>query len=204
MALRQITGTTGQCVSVEDVKDFLRIQSTAEDIMIEAFIKAAETWGENYTKRSFMRQQWELRLDKFPSGSTAMIKLPRGPLSTVSTEVVINYVEDTTAGNTTSIPSTAIAVDFYSVPGYVYPSYNNDWPDDARDEHNSIRITYYTGHSNAVHVPEEIKHWIKLRVGSMYEHRESVMVGSFGNPFSEMPRDYINGLLDPYVLMEHV
>ena len=203
MALRQITGTTGQCVSVEDVKDFLRIQTTAEDAMLEAFITAAETWGENYTKRSFMRQQWELRVDDFPSVSTGMIKLPRGPLSTVSTEVVVTYVEDTTVGNTTTISSSALSVDYYSIPGYVYPSYDNDWPDDVRDERNAVRITYYTGKENAVHVPEEIKHWIKLRVGSMYENRESVMVGNFGNQFAELPRSYVDGLLDPYVLMEH-
>ena len=44
-----------------------------------------------------------------------------------------------------------------------------------------------------------IKQWVKLRVGSMYENRESLMVGS-GNFISELPHSYVDGLLDEFVV----
>ena len=53
-------------------------------------------------KRSINKQQWELRIDDF-NGNDGDIELPRPPLTTVSSEVVVNYVKDTTAGDTTSI-----------------------------------------------------------------------------------------------------
>jgi hypothetical protein len=149
-----------------------------------------------------MRQQWELRLNDFP-GSSAEIELPRPPLSTASTDLVITYIEDTTAGNTTTVSSTRYSVDFYSEPAVVYPSYDNDWPDDVRDERNAVRITYYSGYANAAAVPQPIKQWVMLRVGAMYEHRESLMAGNFANQTAELPRNYVDGLLDEFVVMEH-
>lgn len=200
MALKRITEPTTQCVSVSDVKDFLRIQgTTAEDVLLSGLIKAAERYGENYMKRAIMRQQWELRLDDF-NGHDGEIELPRPPLSTNSTDVVISYIEDTTAGNTTSLATTAFTVDYYATPGRVYPSYDNEWPE-PRDEKNAVRITYYSGHSSPVLVPENIKQWVKLRIGAMYEHRESLMVGS-GNFVTELPHSYVDGLLDEFVVQD--
>ena len=198
MSLKRITAPSTQCVTVSEVKDFLRLQgTTSEDYLLLAFIKAAESYAENYMKRSINKQQWELRLDDF-NGHDGDIELPRPPLTTVSSEVVVNYVKDTTAGDTTSISATALTVDYQSEPGVLYPSYDNEWPD-HRDEHNAVRITYYSGYATPSLVPESIKQWVKLRVGSMYENRESLMVGT-GNFISELPHSYVDGLLDEFVV----
>ncbi len=203
MALKRITGPATEAVTVDECKDFLRIQgTTAEDLLLHSFIKTAHNYAENYTKRAIMRQQWELRLNDFP-GSSAEIELPRPPLSTASTDLVITYIEDTTTGNTTTVSSTRYSVDSYSEPAVVYPSYDNDWPDDVRDERNAVRITYYSGYANAAAVPQPIKQWVMLRVGAMYEHRESLMAGNFANQTVELPRNYVDGLLDEFVVMEH-
>ena len=44
-------------------------------------------------------------------------------------------------------------------------------------------------------VPEGIKSWIKLRVGSLYTHREEMAVLSRGRID---PLPFVQGLLDPY------
>jgi uncharacterized phiE125 gp8 family phage protein len=201
MALKRITAPSTQCVTVDEVKDFLRLQgSTSEDYLIESFIKSAESYAENYMKRSINKQQWELRLDEFPDLDEKVqdIELPRPPLSTVSSEVVVTYVKDTTLGDTTSVESTAFTIDYYSEPGIIYPSYDNEWPD-PKEIPNAVRVTYYSGYSTPANVPEAIKHWVKLRVGSMYENRESLMVGT-GNFISELPHSYVDGLLDEFVV----
>ncbi len=198
MVLKRITEPTTQCVAVYEVKEFMKFQgTTSEDILIHSLIKSAENYAENFCKRSIMRQQWEIRIDDFP-GINDEIELPMGPLSTAATDVVINYIEDSTVGNTTAIASTALTVDFYSEPGILYPSYDNYWPT-PRGDHNSVRITYYTGVSNAVNVPEAIKNWVKLRVTAQFENRESIMIGS-GNFLTELPYSFVDGLLDPYIL----
>jgi uncharacterized phiE125 gp8 family phage protein len=201
MALKRITAPSTQCVTVDEVKDFLRLQgTTSEDYLIQSFIKSAESYAENYMKRSINKQQWELRLDEFPDLDEKVqdIELPRPPLSTVSSEVVVSYVKDTTLGDTTSVASTAFTIDYYSEPGIIYPSYDNEWPE-PKEIKNAVRVTYYSGYSTPANVPEAIKHWVKLRVGSMYENRESLMVGT-GNFISELPHSYVDGLLDEFVV----
>ena len=52
-----------------------------------------------------------------------------------------------------------------------------------------------TGASFIGAVPEGLKHWILLRVGSLYENREEVAVLNRGK-VEELP--FVDGLLDPY------
>lgn len=52
-----------------------------------------------------------------------------------------------------------------------------------------------TGQSFIGAVPEGLKHWILLRVGSLYENREEVAVMNRGK-VEELP--FVDGLLDPY------
>lgn len=196
-SVRRITNPSTYSVTVEEAREFMRVQTTAEDFLIEALIKAAEGYAENYTKSAICRQQWQIKLDGF-DGHDGDIVLPRAPLSTVSTECVVQYIEDTTAGNTTTISATAITVDYDSRPGRVYPSYDNDWPE-PRDVRNAVTVTYWAGYSTPANVPDGIKSWIKVRVAAMYENRESVMVGS-GNFITELPRSFVDGLLDEFIV----
>jgi uncharacterized phiE125 gp8 family phage protein len=196
-SVRRITSPATYAVSLDEAREFMRVQTTADDLLIVSMIKAAESYAENYTKSAICRQQWQVKFDGF-DGHDGEIRLPRAPLSTVTTEVVITYIEDTTAGNTTALASTLYTVDYYSRPGVVYPSYDNDWPE-PRDERNAVVVTYWSGYSTPASVPDPIKAWIKLRVASMYENRESLMVGT-GNFISELPHSYVDGLLDEFIV----
>lgn len=211
MALKRITASTVSCVSLDEIKSFLRLStSTTEDTLLTAFIKAAESYAENYMKRSINKQQWELRLNSFSEPpencnhsdnflwQRGDIELPRPPLTSSSSEVEITYVDDATAGTTTSVESSAVTIDYFSEPGKVYPSYDNEWPE-AAEVRDAVRIIYYSGYATSNLVPEPIKQWVKLRVGAMYENRESLMVGS-GNFISELPHSYVDGLLDEFTV----
>ena len=59
----------------------------------------------------------------------------------------------------------------------------------------AVSVTFDAGYGTAAQVPEGIKSWIKLRVGSLYAHREEVAVVSRGR-LETLP--FIEGLLDPY------
>ena len=47
-------------------------------------------------------------------------------------------------------------------------------------------------------LPEGITAWIKMRVSQMYEYREPMQAGNM----TELPRSFVDGLLDPYVLID--
>ena len=197
MILTLVSETTLEPVTVDEVKTYMRIESTdstSEDSMIGTFITVARRQAENITKRALIIQTRQVIIDDF-ANTSAVIELPRPPLSSSASDVTITYVKDTTVGDTTTIGSTVFTVDNDSEPGRIYPAFNNEWPT-PRDQKNAITIQYVTGYSTAT-IPESITNWIKMRVLDMYENRES-----FSSSISlRVPRDYVNGVLDPYVIL---
>lgn len=192
--IRISSDTTVRALSVEEAKDYLRVTSTAENEVIRSMIKSAEDIAETKTKRGLCRRQYELILDDFP-GDTDAIELPYPPLSATVADVVITYLDET-SGNSTTLPATAYTVDYKSEPGRVYPSYDNEWPDNVRDVRNAVTIAYYSGYSDC---PETIKSWMKLKVAGMHEYRQPSIDGRW---ITDLNRDYVDGLLDPYILPE--
>jgi len=197
MILTLVTESTSEPITVDEAKTYLRMESTdstAEDGLIGSFITVARKYAENYTKTAFVTQTRKLIFDDF-SGSTSTIELPRPPVSTVSSNVSITYVEDTTAGNTTTIASTVYTVDADSRPARVFPSYGNEWPSSVRDQRNAVTIQFVSGYTTA-NVPEDVKTWIKMRVADMYENRQGLTEAQM----MRLPRSHLDALLDPYVI----
>ena len=193
------TVTPTEPVSLAELKVHLRIDSTdstSEDTLMQSYITASRKQAENLTKRSLVVTTWQLIMDDF-AHSTVAVSLPRPPLSTVSSNITITYIKDTTAGDTTTVSSTVFNIDANSEPGQIYPVFDGEWPDDIRDERNAVTIQYVSGYSSAATpAPDDLKTWIKVRAGQMYEYREPLVDGVV----NEIPRDYVAGLLDPYIL----
>ena len=169
-----------------------------ENGLIDAAIKTAESYAENYCKRAFMKQTWRLTLDAIPADD--IIELPRPPLSTPSTaNVTFTYID--TTGTSQTMPSTCYTIDAESEPARIYKAYDASWPYDIRNHRDAITIEYSVGTTLTTAVDERLKTWLKYRVGSMYENRESMMVGT-GNFIEELPRSFIDGLLDELCIIE--
>ena len=52
-------------VSLAEVKSYLRIDGTADDAVLTILIASARRSAEEYTKRAFITQTWQLTLDRF-------------------------------------------------------------------------------------------------------------------------------------------
>lgn len=199
MSLIRITDPVCHCITVDEAKEFKRIRaSTAEDPMIKSFIELAEDYAENYMRRSIMPQAWRLKLDAIPAGD--IIELPRGPLSS-STAAISNFSYYNSTNATATMPSTAYTVDRDSLVPRVYLTYDSQWPTDIRSFKDSINIEYQTGYADKNAVPEDIKTWIKLRTAAYIDTREPIIIGS-GNFLTELPRSFIDGLLDRHTIVE--
>lgn len=196
MVLTLVSESTTEPVTVAELKTYLRMESTdstAEDVLLGTYITVARKQAEHLTRRALTVKTWALRFDDFIN-STQVIELPKPPLSTASTNVSITYIEDTTAGTSTTIGSTVYTVDVNSEPGRVYPSYGNEWPDTIRDQKHAVTIQYVSGYSTS-NIPAPVTQWIKMRALDMFENRESITEARL----EELPRTYVDGLLDEYV-----
>jgi len=203
MSNRIITATTGEPVDLITVKAHLRIETTVDDHLIDGYIKAARAYAENYTGRQFMPATREYKFDWFYSSA---IEIPKPPCSTASSDVVITFLDS--SGNSTTLSTSYYSLDDggENLPSRILLKYGQTWPE-TYDQANAIQIQYKCGYplssNSTITVPEPIKVWIMVRVAQMYEHRQPILTGR-DVPTAELPHDFVDGLLDPYTLIEIV
>jgi len=202
--LKLITDSTAEPVSVADLKLFMRLStvSTTEDALLAALEKAARKHAENFTQRPCMPQTFQLIMDEFPDSE---IILPRAPLSSTSGDVAITYL-DAVSANSTTLSTAVYGVDTLAEPPRVFLKDGQDWPDHYT-QRNAITVQFVAGYpldsSSGAAPPEGITHWIKMRVSQMYEYREPIQAGNVNERnVNELPRSFVDGLLDPYVLID--
>lgn len=183
--LTRVTGPSVEPVSVADAKEFLRVDSTAEDSLILSLVTAARTHVEQYLQKSLITQTWRLVLDGFPS--TGRLFLPMGPLQSV------NSIKTYSSADAESVFSaTEYFVD--TVGDRVGQSLDSVWPANLRPT-NAVIIDYTTGYGSAASdVPGDIVQAIKMLISHYYENRDGVVVGTGAN---ELPMG-VTALLMPY------
>jgi uncharacterized phiE125 gp8 family phage protein len=181
VALTLVTPPDGYPVTLDEVKDQLRIEHTDDDAKLMRLI-ARETehldgwWG--LLNKALKPQTWELSLDAFPAGA---IQIPLGPLIEV-----LSVMYDDADGNEQTLPPANYVVDTAVENGWVVPIAGEDWPA-TLDRVNAVRVLYIAGwpdvpdnssgaESGAMisTVPDPIKGAIMLRVGAGLEHLENV------------------------------
>ncbi len=202
MPLQLVTPPAEEPVSLIEAKLHLRVDFDEDDTLIASLITAARQAAETLTGRQFITARWKLVLDCFP-GSSAMgvpagqsfslpghaILLSKVPVQSV---VAINYLD--MAAVVQTLPASTYTVDAACEPGRITPAFGQCWPN-CLPQIGAVSVSFDAGYGTAAQVPEGIKSWIKLRVGSLYAHREEVAVLSRGR-IDHLP--FIDGLLDPY------
>lgn len=179
MTLRLITAPEVMPVSLAELKQHLRVNHDDEDELIEALGNAATQYADGkdgWLGRALVPQTWELVLDEFPSTE---ILIPLPPLISV-----ISVAYDDGDGIEQTVSSADYTVDNTSEPGWVIPNSDFEWPT-TLEAVNAVRVRFIAGYEEsddspvdmASGVPQSIKSAIKLLVGTMYAHRESVIVG---------------------------
>ena len=132
-----VTPPAALAVSLDDVKEHLRVDSTAEESLITDYIHEATAFCESYTHRAFLTQTWKGVLDGFPSE----IRLARPPLQGVTSVV---YTD--TDGTQQTLSESAYGVDTESLIGTVRPAYNTSWP--STRSNTEVVTTYTCGYGD--------------------------------------------------------
>lgn len=182
--LKQVTPPAEPCVSVVELKEYLRIDNNLEDGRLEVMEAAAVKRLEDITSHKFVTQTWDVFLDRWPLTSSNKwwdgvkeialseivsparnITLPLGigrqllEFSTFSddqefTENVADYVFDSVG------PRCRIGLKISGI-----------WPTTVLRPNNGIRFRVQVGFGAASNVPKDIKQAIKELVAHMYENR---------------------------------
>ena len=202
MPIQLVTPPTEEPVSLLEAKLHLRVDFDEDDMLIASLITAARQAAETLTGRQFTTARWRQVLDCFPGPS--LMGVPAGQAFTlpghaillakapVQSVVSINYLDMGSVNQT--IPASTYTVDAACEPARITPVFGQIWPI-CLPQIGAVSITFDAGYGTAAQVPEGIKSWIKLRVGSLYAHREEVAALSRGR-IESLP--FIDGLLDPY------
>lgn len=164
MTLRLITPATVPAVTVSEAKAHLRLDTTNDDTLVSALLIAATEAAEHATGRALMTQTWEASFDSFPT----ILALTRVPVQSV---VSVTYIDLSGTRQTLAPNAYHLTADDFDF-ARLTPVHGTQWPQ-VRGDVDGVTVTYTAGYADAASVPESIKAWIKLQVGSMYENREA-------------------------------
>ena len=164
--IQVVTPPASEPLTLSEVKEFLRVDHSDDDVTLAIFIAAARQLCESYTRLALMPTTFEEYFDDFPQYTGTYkdeIRLSRSPVSAVT---YVKYID----GNETTITASAsdYKTDLISQPARISP--DNGWFG-TYETINAVFIRYVAGYADAASVPAPLKHGMLLVIGDMYENR---------------------------------
>ncbi|WP_176083419.1 head-tail connector protein [Martelella sp. HB161492] len=154
------TPPASEPVSLDEAKNYLRIDHDDDDELITGLIVTARKHLEALTGLSLMTQSWRLYRDSWPK--SGMISLAHGPVASVSSVTVYDA-----EGN-----ANAVALDRARLDGTARPvRFYLPEIAAARASMNGIEVDFIAGYGAAADVPEPAKAAITRHVAHMYALR---------------------------------
>lgn len=204
--IRLKTAATVEPVSTAEAKAHAVVSAgSADDTLLAGYIKAARALAEVRTNAALVESTWEQVLGAFPVADSvnpyAAIELRKHPVLSVTSIIYVDGDGVSQTIDSAHYSLKAIADHGVSV---IYPAYGYTWPTDIRDQPEAIVVTFRAGWAltgspaTTPTTPEAIKHWIMQRVATWYARREDAVEGSGSMLVAEMPRTFVDHLLDPY------
>ena len=147
-------------ISRQQVKDWLKLSTDADDKLISGLIETAVVFGENYTGREFRANTWTLKLDCF----TTRIELRRDPVASVTS---VKYNDE--AGDAQTVSSGDYYLKKLTQMSEILLVPDADWPaDDISEREQFITIEFVT---EAYRSDESVRDALLRHIAHLYENR---------------------------------
>ena len=167
-SLKEVTLSTTPLFTTAEAKDFLKVDTTADDTLIDNLIKAATESCQIYTNQYFLNTIVEQYSDKWSEVYT----LYKSPVSSITH---IKYYDSNNAEQTWA--SSNYILDDVSKPARIGLAVDATLPDLA-DRINAVHVKYTVGYGTASSdVPDGIKSAVLITLANFYENRQSVITG---------------------------
>lgn len=180
-----VSGPTEDAVSLATVKEFLRIDGTADDTALGVIISGCTKRVEQFIDRKLVTQTWDVFYDDFPyteadvwwdgvrEGSQSELRkpakymeLPFGPLQSVT--YFYSYGEDDVAVDFSTANWQA---DLKGPAPRIVLKMGGAWPTTILRPVNGVQIRGVFGFGAAAAVPDDIKQGLLSFIAKTYEHR---------------------------------
>jgi uncharacterized phiE125 gp8 family phage protein len=185
MALVMTSAPAVEPVTAAEAKAHLRVDGTAEDVLIASLILTSRLHIEAALGLALITQGWRLTLDRWPAGGE--VRFPLRPVQSVGS-ITLRASDGS---------STVVAPDTYLLDGQaLLPRLvpNVAWPAPGRGAA-GIEIAFTAGlAAAAADVPAPIRHAILLLVAHWYEHRDPLEIGAASAAIPPA----VSELLQPY------
>lgn len=165
MSLIRITGPTTEPVTLEKMKESLRMDGTESDNTITDLIKAAREAAEEFQNKAYFTQTWELSFDSLPS---MPLTIPMPPLQSLTS--VKLYDEN---GTEVSMNIDDFILDKRSEPGRIAFKKDKAWPSIKLQSIDAVVFQFVAGYSDMSKVPEKVKQAIELYSTYFYDHPDA-------------------------------
>lgn len=149
-------------ISLTEAKDWLRVDHSAEDELIERLISAARGWAEKYCGRVFVSGEHTQTFDAWPAAGEGL-RLRWPPVASIDT---VTYVDADGVTQTLDADVYELDEDTWSVR----LAYDQSWPT-VRDHADVIAVTYTADPGT---LPEYAKTGMLLLLAHLYTHRMTV------------------------------
>jgi len=174
-------------ISLNEVKDQLRVEHTDEDLLINRLINVAIAYTDvkGVLGQAMITQKWGQWIAANPPKE---VKLLLGPVQGVT---AIRYYDEDGVLQLDDYNN----YDIFGTESYttISPKTNYSWPTTQRRS-DAIKIEYEIGFGdNPSDVPETVRHALMLLIGHWYDNRENTQMDELSNiPFGFMELLNIN------------
>ena len=167
-SLKVDTAATTPIFTTAEAKDFLKVDTTADDTIIDNLVAAATESCQIYTNQYFINTV----VTQYSDNWKEFYSLYKSPVSSITH---IKYYDKDDSLQTLA-SSNYILDDTYK-PARIGIAVDGELPNLA-DRINAVQVKYTVGYGTAsTDVPEGIRTAIILTVGNWYENRQSVITG---------------------------
>jgi len=167
-SLKVNTLATNPLFTTAEAKDFLKVDTTADDTLIDNLIKAATQSCEEYTNQYFINTL----VTQYSDNWLEVYRLYKSPVSSLTH---IKYYD--TNDSLQTLASSNYILDDASKPARIGLAVDATLPTLA-DRINAVEVKYTVGYGTAsTDVPDGIKQAVLLTIGNWYENRQTVITG---------------------------
>lgn len=202
--LKILTEPVQEPVTLQEVKEYLRVDDSTDERIIRPFIETARRFCEEHTGRALMTQTLVLFLDAFEDLNDPLweglrtgpylnkyknyVVLPRSPVVSVTHVKTHND-----AGTATTFAASNYVIDNVREPSRIVLKTGITFPTELRVA-NAIEVQYVAGYTSQFGVPEPLRLGILQHIAYLYEHRGDMYDAKLSYP------PMLRSLYAPYVV----